>query len=263
MSHSHSHAPGEQHSHSHSQSPLLSPQTPLTPQTPQTPHSPHLPSPDPTALALIEQDFRPVSLKLGADNHIALCEPHGLEKCTDCNVDFQSLNRMSRILANNPNLRCPPPVNVITQKLTQLVTSTKDEGNALFKKGLHVNAIQKYAAAASFAIQRPPWEANQRMREELTTIMSNRSAAFYEAGDYVAALADAEFVIQLRRNWSKGHFRKAKALHALNNIPEACDAVRLGLSFEPNNQELAVVLSDLLKAEIAGADSIPATPVTA
>lgn len=106
------------------------------------------------------------------------------------------------------------------------------------------------------------------MREELTTIMSNRSAAFYEAGDHVAALADAEFVIQLRRNWSKGHFRKAKALHALNNIPEACDAVRLGLSFEPNNQELAMVLSDLLKAEKAGknkggTDSIPATPVTA
>jgi len=103
------------------------------------------------------------------------------------------------------------------------------------------------------------------MREELTTIMSNRSAAFYEAGDYVAALADAEFVIQLRRNWSKGHFRKTRALQALNHIPEACDAVRLGLSFEPNNQELAVLLSDLLKTEKnkSGTDSIPATPVTA
>jgi translocation protein SEC72 len=130
-----------------------------------------------------------------------------------------------------------------------MVTSTKDEGNTLFKKGQHKPAIQRYTAAASFAIQRPPWESSQLMREELSTIMSNRSAAFCEAHDFVAALADAETVIQIRRNWSKGHFRKAKALHGLGHIAEACDAVRFGLSFEPNNQELAAVLAELLREE--------------
>lgn len=89
--------------------------------------------------------------------------------------------------------------------------------------------------AASIAIQRPPWEANQFMREELSTVISNRSAAYFEARDYISALVDAESVIQLRRNWSKGHFRKAKALLGLGKTDEAVDAVRLGLSYEPSN----------------------------
>lgn len=87
-----------------------------------------------------------------------------------------------------------------------------------------------------YAVQRPPWEANQLMREELSTVISNRSAAFFESRDYISALADAEIVLQLRKSWSKGHFRKAKALHALGQTADACEAVRLGLSFEPNNQ---------------------------
>ncbi|KAF8628952.1 hypothetical protein AX15_003627 [Amanita polypyramis BW_CC] len=237
MSHSHSHAPGE-HSHSHG-----------PPQTPQTPQSAILPPPDPALQALIDQNFEPVPLKLGEEPHIAVCEAHSLEKCIDCNLDFTTLNRMSRILTNSPALRAPPPANIITQKLTQLVTSTKEEGNTLFKKGQHVQAIQRYSAAATFAVQRPPWEANQIMREELSTALSNRSAAYFEARDYISALADAEVVIQIRRNWSKGHFRKAKALYALGHIPDACDAIRLGLAFEPNNQELTSCLSEFLKAE--------------
>ena len=120
--------------------------------------------------------------------------------------------------------------------LCSLTSASLTVDQALFKKGQHLQAIQRYAAAATFAIQRPPWEANQLMREELSTILSNRSAAFFEARDYICALADAEVVIQIRRNWSKGHFRKAKALHALGYTSDACDAIRLGLAFEPNNQ---------------------------
>ena len=101
---------------------------------------------------------------------------------------------------------------------------------------MHVQAIQRYTMAASIAAQRPPWEAQQLMREELSMVLSNRSAAFYEAGDYLSALVDAETVIQLKRPWSKGHFRKARALMKLNDYAEAREAIQLGLSFEPNNQ---------------------------
>ena len=89
--------------------------------------------------------------------------------------------------------------------------------------------------AANIAIQRPPWEAQQFMREELSTVISNRSAAYLESGDHVNALIDADTVISLRRNWSKGHFRKAKALRVLGRLDEAKEAVRLGLSYEPMN----------------------------
>jgi len=89
--------------------------------------------------------------------------------------------------------------------------------------------------AATIAVQRPPWETNQLMREELSTIISNRSAAYCEAQDYISALADAETVIAVRRNWSKGHFRKAKALVGLGELGEAKEALQLGLAFAPNN----------------------------
>lgn len=92
-----------------------------------------------------------------------------------------------------------------------------------------------YSMAVNVASQRLPWEPNNLMKEELATVLSNRSAAFHAAGDYLSALVDAELVIQLKRPWSKGHFRKAKALVGLGHLPDAREAIRLGLAFEPNN----------------------------
>lgn len=96
-------------------------------------------------------------------------------------------------------------------------------------------AITKYSTAVQMAAQRPPWEAQQFMREELSTVISNRSAAYFEKHDYVSALADAETVISIRRNWGKGHFRKAKALLGLGRLREAADSVRRGLDFDPES----------------------------
>jgi translocation protein SEC72 len=137
---------------------------------------------------------------------------------------------------------------VISQKLSQVITTTKEEGNALFKMGKHREALGRYTMAASFAIQRPPWESNTFMREELSTVISNRSAAFFEGGDFIGALVDAETVISLRRNWSKGHFRKAKALVGLLEFEDAKEALKLGLQFEPANTELNGYLADVDKA---------------
>ncbi|KAJ6568275.1 hypothetical protein DFH09DRAFT_983121 [Mycena vulgaris] len=237
MSHSHTHAPGETHSHSHGP-PQPAPQ----------------PAVDPALQALIDADFIPTALTISPDTHLALCAAHSLEKCTDCGVDYVNLNRLSKLLAGNPTLLCPPPSNVgVSQKLTQLVTSTKDEGNALFKVGQHGQAIKKYNTAANYAVQRPPWEGNQWMREELSTVVSNRSAAYLESRDYIAALADAEMVIQLRRNWGKGHFRKAKTLVAMDRLQEAADALKLGLAFDPSNVELLGFLGEI---EAKQADSV-------
>lgn len=92
-----------------------------------------------------------------------------------------------------------------------------------------------YTMAASIASQRLPWEPSQLMREELSTVLSNRSAAYTAAGDYVGALVDADFVTRLKRPWNKGWFRKAKALLELGQPEEAREAIQLGLAFEPNN----------------------------
>jgi len=89
--------------------------------------------------------------------------------------------------------------------------------------------------AASIAVQRPAWETSGVLRDELSTVVSNRSAALLELGDFLGSLVDAETVISIRRQWPKGHFRKARALVELGQIEEAKEAISLGLQFEPNN----------------------------
>ncbi|KAF8260692.1 hypothetical protein EI94DRAFT_1609995 [Lactarius quietus] len=191
--------------------------------------------------AVIEADFRPVDLTLDSANVAALCAVHSREKCDECDVDYIQLNRLSKVLAANPTLLCPPPPNVVNQKLSQIINQTKEEGNALFRTHQWEKAIGRYSQAAGFAIQRAPWEAQQIMREELSTVLSNRSAAYFENGELVSALTDAEAVIQLKKPWSKGHFRKAKALVALGCFAQAREAVQYGLQFDPTN-----VVSDVL-----------------
>ena len=97
-----------------------------------------MPIPDPILQAAIDQDFIPVPLTLSSDNSSALCASHKLEKCDDCRVDFVNTNRLAKLLIANPNLLCPPPSNVISQKLTQAVQATKDEGNV---RSFHMYAI--------------------------------------------------------------------------------------------------------------------------
>ncbi|GJE91311.1 hypothetical protein PsYK624_074600 [Phanerochaete sordida] len=238
MSHSHSHAPG-QPSHSHGPPPPNMQQ-----QQQQQQQKAVMPPADPVMQAVIEASFIPVDIALGPpENVAALCEEHKRDKCTECDVDFSNLNRISWLLHMNPNLRCPPPPQMVTQKLSQAVTQVKEEGNTLFKTGQHPQAIARYAMALQIASQRPPWEASALARDEYSTVLSNRSAAYYEAGDYINALVDAEAVIQVKKPWSKGYFRKAKALLQLHSYQEAKETLELGLSFEAENQEMLSLLA--------------------
>ena len=125
MSQTHSHGPG-QASHSHGPSP---PQQIPQGGMPQQPKM-MMPQPDPLMQAVIEASFVPVDITFGPpDNVAALCEKHSLERCADCDVDFLSLNRLSRLLQMNPALRCPPPPQMLSQKLSAAVNNTKEEGN--------------------------------------------------------------------------------------------------------------------------------------
>lgn len=116
---------------------------------------------------------------------------------------------------------------------------------ALFRTHQWEKAIGRYSQATGFAVQRAPWEAQQIMREELSTVLSNRSAAYFENGELVFALTDAEAVIQLKKPWSKGHFRKAKALVALGYLAQAREAVQYGLQFDPTNVVGGLLLQEL------------------
>jgi translocation protein SEC72 len=118
MSHGHTHGPGEDHSHSHG---------PPQGQGPQPPQQMVAPPPDPVMQAVIDASFRPVDLAV--QEAFVFCNAHKLEKCEECDVDYGSLNRLTRLLVQNPNLRCPPPAKVVNPQMGQVINNMKEEGN--------------------------------------------------------------------------------------------------------------------------------------
>ena len=62
------------------------------------------------------------------------------------------------------------------------------------------------------------------------------------------SLADAESCVELKKPWSKGHYRKAKALQAFGKLEEAKKTVETGLTCDPNDNECNLLLKDLKKA---------------
>ncbi|KAG8976944.1 hypothetical protein FRB90_008995, partial [Tulasnella sp. 427] len=158
----------------------------------------------------------------------------------------------------------PPPPNVVHPNRSQAVQKTKEEGNNAYKQKNWLQAINFYNMSANIAASRNPWEPSALVRDEMAIVVCNRSAAFAAAEDYVSALVDADVVIQLKRPWSKGHFRKAKALVGLQRFEEARDAVMLGLQFEPDSAEMLSFkkeIEDQIEAQTRSPKSAPlATP---
>src|SRR5882762_3080097 len=100
------------------------------------------PPPDPVLQAVIDADFKPVNLKLsGADGNFVLSGANSEEVDEENGVDFTRLNKLTKLLATNPNLRCPPPPTVISQKLSQVINGTKEEGNVCVRSVLGCHPV--------------------------------------------------------------------------------------------------------------------------
>lgn len=150
--------------------------------------------------------------------------------------DLKHVNQLARILltASNPNVVFPPPPQAVPNERSVKVAQAKEAGNQAFKNKAYSDAIKLYTMSAEMAAGRPVFEANVYARDELALALCNRSAAYLGAGEHVNALVDAEAVIQLKKPWIKGHFRKGKALQAMSRLEEAREAFLLGLQFDPS-----------------------------
>ena len=129
MSQMHSHGPG-QPMHTHGP-PQGAPQGQQQQQVAVRP-------PDPLMQAIIEESHIPVETAIGSDNASVLCEPHKLEKCTDCDLDFSAMNKITKQLLMYPTYRCPPPPGMVTQMLSQGVNTKKEEGNVRYLSQLQL-----------------------------------------------------------------------------------------------------------------------------
>ena len=94
-----------------------------------------------------------------------------------------------------------------------------------FKEGKWAEAVRFYSRAIKFEPQ------------DYVSI-ANRSAAYLKKGEPEKALADAEECIKLKRKYSKGHVRKAGALHALKKYNSEVKAYHYGLECCPGDKLL-------------------------
>ena len=69
-------------------------------------------------------------------------------------------------------------------------------------------------------------------REESSTVMSNCSVTFLKVGDFLTALVEARYPINLKHQWDTSHLRKVKTLIALQG---GAGCGRCCLHFEPNS----------------------------
>ncbi|CAD6888132.1 unnamed protein product [Tilletia laevis] len=196
------------------------------------------PAPTPEQQAVTDAHFRPVPLQFNPETG-TLDSPI---------LDLSVLNALIRSIASLPKeIPIPPPPNVLPPQRSMAITKAKDDGNAAYRKKDWLNAIRMYTLAVDVAASRPLWESNTVARDELSVCLANRSAAFAAVDDWIGALCDADALIKLKRNWSKGHYRKGKALIGLNRYPEARESFQLGLQFEPDNPDLKKAIEDLPK----------------
>lgn len=174
----------------------------------------------------------------------------------------------------------PPPPQPIPNLRSNHIAKAREDGNTFFRNQKYADAIKHYTLSAHLSATRPTFESGQYSRDELSLALCNRSAAYAAKGEYIEALVDANAVIALKRPFTKGYFRKAKALAALGWYTEAKDALLLGLEFEPANevrfsscpvravltcvllpQDLSSALADLEK-NAPGAKKLAATATT-
>jgi translocation protein SEC72 len=194
--------------------------------------------------------FLSLPLQVDDKSKTVVCSHHSLPICDKCNLDFKAINNLHRSFSLlPPDLQCPPPPNKppATTRSAQ-ISKLKESGNRSLKMHNFSDAVRFYSLALEMALARPPWEPIVLCRDESVLILASRSTASFLLGDFVNSLADAEACVELKKQWSKGHYRKAKALQAFGKLEEAKKAVEMGLTCDPNDNECNLLLKDLKKA---------------
>lgn len=192
--------------------------------------------------------FLALPLQIDEKTKSVVCFHHSLPSCSKCNLDFQALNLLHRNFNSLQEPIPPPPNKQPPLTRSAQISKLKDSGNFSFKMHKFDDAVKFYSLAIEMALSRPPWEAHSLCRDESVILLCNRSAAKFALNEFPESLADAEAVVELKKPWPKGHFRKSKALQAMGRLEEAKRAVEIGLMYDPNDNECNLALKDIKKA---------------
>ncbi|KAL8428909.1 hypothetical protein ACSSS7_006917 [Eimeria intestinalis] len=134
-------------------------------------------------------------------------------------------SRVPMVIELDANHKCPKDVMVKVEKL-------KDEGNAAFRQNKFTLAKEKYSQALNVC---PRAEA---AKELLAVLYSNRSFVNENLKDAEGALQDAQVATQLRPDWSKAHYRLARAYRLLKNTEEYITELWFALRLDHTKQQI-------------------------
>ena len=150
-------------------------------------------------------------------------------------------------------------------------TDAKVHGNAAFKAKDYEEAIVWYSRAiqeihsndnangtnkgASNATSN---DGSGGDTDILSTLYSNRAAAYAQLGAQDSALADAEEATRLRPRWPKAYYRSAVALEALGHTTDALDMISKSLALSPDDQTVIEVKQRILQKLYGGSASAAA-----
>lgn len=116
----------------------------------------------------------------------------------------------------------------------------KNEGNAAFKKGDYIEAIDCFTQAIE-------------LEPDNASYYSNRSAAYIKMKEFEKALNDGKKCVELKPDWGKGYSRQGTALFMMEDFENAIAIYAKGLSVDPADMLLTQGLSQAQK-KLSGGD---------
>jgi translocation protein SEC72 len=148
--------------------------------------------------------------------------------------ELEDLNRLTRAFTQleTPG-QIPPAPAPVDPKRSVNITKLKESGNVLYRKGQFAESLKMYGLAIRMALDRPSWEASGLLREELSTLLNNRSQCFMAQQNWPEAMLDAEVAVELKRVGNiKAWYRKAQCLREMGRWSEAQEWVKSAIDFE-------------------------------
>ncbi|ORY04160.1 Metallo-hydrolase/oxidoreductase [Basidiobolus meristosporus CBS 931.73] len=122
-------------------------------------------------------------------------------------------------------------------------------GDTHFDKQQYKEAITFYTKAL---IKTKTVAEEPGARDFIALVFANRSAAYFYIGCLVDSAKDAEVVVRLKPDWSKGYFRLAEAYFGLRRFKEAVDAYQKSVMLDPTCIEAR---TNLIKSKYLAEDT--------
>ncbi|KAK8054491.1 hypothetical protein PG994_009558 [Apiospora phragmitis] len=158
---------------------------------------------------------------------------------------LNSLHRSLVALENTPQI--PPPPIPVNPKRSANITKLKDSGNDLYRKGKHAEAVKMYTLGVQMALQRPLWEPQGLVREEISQLYANRAQAHMALQNWAEGAVDAEAAVEAKRAGNaKAWWRRGKCLLEMGRLDEARDWVGHGLEMEGEEAELLALQQEVV-----------------